>query len=488
MCRESNSPEPCVKTWGPKKQQKESVTPNSNIEVLTPSTDGLLVSDKHRAERASTPVAPLNLSRPISNYDPSIDPVDTYILQRAYLELCDANSRYFLDMKFLHLLVSDYGLSIAHPSLRQAIVLFCHQLWPDTRLLNAVERQRWRTRYALRCKIAQLNVDAGDLFATFFVARYHYLCGEFEETKHYSRGFNSLMKHLLKSAGETSNETAVQFWVCLRVYLQGQVDDKGTLLLEAFGDQYDHPQFHDIQMMYQMLRVGAGEEEIRQLAVWPLFLKLLSLYAQGISAVKEYVSLHRVEIAATLDGFNQEYSFRRIDFCLGDITEEIVTRTREILRKTQRLLYYHCCRLILSTLDASPPGQDAQKHATIVAATRLFDCIRRLEDTVNQHTSMPTISKEFPDIPSLAAVAGHEISMLLYPPLIISGIQIGQSFTAFAKKEICRAETMFCKFSRDIIRPLLADIIELVIPPRGPHGERGWLVKEFLWDLQLELI
>jgi hypothetical protein len=54
------------------------------------------------------------------------------------------------------------------------------------------------------------------------------------------------------------------------------------------------------------------------------------------------------------------------------------------------------------------------------------------------------------------------------------------NFFDMAKRGIISALTATWWESGDIIPALLGDIAELVTPPPGPGGERGWLIQEFL--------
>ena len=117
-------------------------------------------------------------SRALTLYDGSIDPTDACLLQRVYCETpCDTYTE-AVWLRLIQKFVYIHGPSISHPSLRQAILLYCRPLWSETSSFEDIERQRQRARHALRLKLNQLSkVDEGDLFAAFFIA-FHFLRAE----------------------------------------------------------------------------------------------------------------------------------------------------------------------------------------------------------------------------------------------------------------------------------------------------------------------
>jgi hypothetical protein len=63
---------------------------------------------------------------------------------------------------------------------------------------------------------------------------------------------------------------------------------------------------------------------------------------------------------------------------------------------------------------------------------------------------------------------------------ILGQIVTVPNFFDMAKGKIISMFTAAWGESGDIIPALLGDIIELVTPPPGLGGERGWLIQEFL--------
>ena len=53
------------------------------------------------------------------------------------------------------------------------------------------------------------------------------------------------------------------------------------------------------------------------------------------------------------------------------------------------------------------------------------------------------------------------------------------NFVAYVKKGICNIQLCVCNEAYDIIKTILADVID-VTPTRNTKGERGWLTENFL--------
>lgn len=62
---------------------------------------------------------------------------------------------------------------------------------------------------------------------------------------------------------------------------------------------------------------------------------------------------------------------------------------------------------------------------------------------------------------------------------------IKAQFVASVKEVFCRVQLSVCNEAHDIIKSILADVID-TIPTRTATGERGWLTENFMkhfgWD------
>lgn len=183
FCRSHNAPEPCVKILGPKTEAR---------------------------------VAP---SRPITRYDPSIEPQHVNLLQYLY-----SNEYVLLDgykpFRFLFRLMSSiYTPSIEHIGLRHAILACAaYHLDRGDSALHVDQAIR-----ELRRKLRDPNnIDEGDLFLSCLLAR----CGSYAEQDREqmicanSRGFVSIMRHLFNRVqGAIDHYPLAIFWPLARDFL-----------------------------------------------------------------------------------------------------------------------------------------------------------------------------------------------------------------------------------------------------------------------------
>src|SRR5205814_6004229 len=123
-----------------KTSAKKEATAADAVPVMTSNTiDGL--SD-------------LSRSRPVLIYDTSISSADTYILHRAYLEGSFANHNELVRLRLIQKFAFVYGQSLSHPSLRQAVLLYCRPFWRETCTWDEIIEQRHRALNALRRRIS----------------------------------------------------------------------------------------------------------------------------------------------------------------------------------------------------------------------------------------------------------------------------------------------------------------------------------------------
>jgi hypothetical protein len=400
-CRESNSADPCVKTWGPKKQREQStVTRVSMFEV----TDGeIVVQNEPRQDDIWLPVTQLTQSRPISNYDPSIDSAETHLLQRVYLNPSALDTLSVLELRLICQIACVYGPSICHSSLRRAVILFCLPIWSESMCANRLEEQRRQTRNALKCRVNDpAKLDEGDLLSVFLVARHYTLCasfgdGNYTEAQRHTKGFFSLI-NFLQSAQRSGKHFVLQsLWPLLAAYAVSQID-----MVQGFVyiDWSCRAQTHTLLKAWEylpslrLLQFRFDRRQNIRVGMFYCFVALRSLYEvkwkhKGTDSLWDTDSTScQVAVEATLNSYDQEYAFSRIDtFLAWQQWSDIGTRVL-LLREIWGLFFHHLCRFLHGALF--PPNESPQvlTQSRIVTATRFMEILRRLEMMVNRHIAV----------------------------------------------------------------------------------------------------
>jgi hypothetical protein len=222
------------------------VLPSSD-DVSPEETEDIPISDEHDAQNILTQLTQWVPSRPLTNYDPSIEPAQRYILQRTYLE---GPEEFHYHLNLIHVFAIVYGSTISHATLRQAVVLFCQLIWRDTFTGFEMEEQRRRARHALSRKLTDpKKIDEGDLLAAFFLAAYCFESGSSAEGRRHTLGFRSLMRHLLACSGTRSDAFVLRaLWPFLKISLFCRCFDVVDRAYRQFLDSREacnlHAYFH----------------------------------------------------------------------------------------------------------------------------------------------------------------------------------------------------------------------------------------------------
>jgi hypothetical protein len=366
------------------------------------------VPDEQRTEDTWSPVAQLTQSRAISNYDPSIDSAETYLLQRAYLDPSALDNISQLELRLILKIALVYGHSIRHPILRQAVVLFCLPIWSDGQ--SKVEEQRRRTRNALKCRLnGPVKLDEGDLLSVFLVHRHYTISasdGNTTEAKRHAEGFFSLI-NFLQSAGRSDKHFALQgLWPFLAAQIVGRIHSRQGLVYMDWSCQ---TQIHTLikaweyRTSFQVLQLPFHREGLISVGMYNCLLALRSLYEvkwkrEGGDIWDTHSTSCKAGVEAALDAYDQEHVFSSIDAYLA-LPWWDHWGTPKILAAHVRSLYnYHYCRLLHDAMF--PPNESPQvgRESRIVTATRFMECLRRVEMMVNRYVVHPAPRDSFLEV------------------------------------------------------------------------------------------
>lgn len=361
--------------------------------------DELVVPDEQRTEETWSPVAQLTQSRPISNYDPSIDSAETYLLQRVYLNPSALDNISQPELRLILKIAIVYGHSIRHPILRQAVVLFCLPIWSGMVTHDQLEEQRCRTRYALRARMNDpTKLDEGDLLAMVLVGRHYMLWtaargeGNHTEARRYADGFLAIMHHVLRRFRTSGERLAFgSFWPNLASLLLTVIDTRtGNFVLLDMS----RPDINVLIRMWDFsthhpLVTPFGLDPSNVPWLWPCYIALRSLYRltqteESASIQDAHGTSFEAKIKARLMQLDQEKLFSVIERQLGprrwpDATGSIITDA------ALNLFLYHLSRLLEWSLY--PPAEALQDstHWRIVIGTRVIDCLLRIETMIDRH-------------------------------------------------------------------------------------------------------
>jgi hypothetical protein len=336
----------------------------------------------------SSVIARSDPSRALSVYDASIDSADVYLLQRTYCEAFVDTHEEVVWLRLFQKLAYIYGPSITHPSLRQAILLYCRYLWRESHTFEDIERQRQRARYALRLKLNQPSkVDEGDLFAAFFMASHFLLMRERKEGLKHVSGFFALMQHLLSVSGPNTNSyTLGVFWSLLGITIMEMADNDETSanrVYQSFFAVFGHRNLLNFRELLNILGVPRNRGYGRHITLgWilPLFVKLKALYGfneAGGGLGTQQVAPTRIlmDIKAAYNEFDDDYMYSHVRHCILDSWRN---RNHRGCSYIQRLFLYHLSYVILRILLAS----EHDKAVKFESAQRLFGYLQWIEDTI----------------------------------------------------------------------------------------------------------
>jgi hypothetical protein len=449
MCQESKSAEPCVKIWGPKKQNQNTITTRIPLFEVPQSSDNNPVEETRRDNNVERVSAQGKPSRTLTAYDSSIQAAEVHILERAYLGAAQdlPNDDHFSNqLMVIRLLSCVYGQSIAHPSLRHAIVLFCRPIWSETFDVKDVELSRLRVRRALGRRVNTSMLDEGDIIATWLVACHYFYSGDRVEAMHHAVGFCALINHVLKLG---QGFTLGFLWRFLRILLIALGSPDDVVQLQRATSRYTARflvcrQVYDFGLYSQTLGFWPGAFSNFGALAWSL--DLSNLYRirrnnKDIIVHRSQLNVPSAEIEMSLNVHDQELPFTYFDGVLAGRFPPLFHLGQFVAAS----IAYHVCQLVLCAVRNPPDGGEGnQFHSRLIAATRLFDFLHRFEDTVDRHIS--------------------------------SSINCDPNFITWIKQLVCIVVRKVCGTGQDFIVPLLEDIVHVV----APVPNRGWLIGEFL--------
>lgn len=402
--------------------EQEFTSSDSNVEYARTTSTTLSVMDPSMLEESdedftstnptldyaqdnSTSSSMISLSRPVSNYDPRIDATDVSILQHAYEEACNVNHKELIFLRLFRRFSYVYGHSIKHPSLREAVLLYCRGIWDDTwGSCEEIIKQDSRAFHAMQVRLNEpATVNEGDLFAAFLLAHHHLRSNEYSEGMENVRGLFTLMGYLYDSAGRSLSGFELRtLWSLARDYVTGWFVHKGKWWL-AHSPEYARvlgcSNVQECQDYHHQLEIPFGSREKRQWS-WKYaarhFLHLKSLYpsfaGNGSYETRQSVYSQLVDIQDYLNQLDEEeeYYLLRSDPLAK-------WKSREDGYQLGPFLYlfcYHLCRLMLSVL-LKPSDRGYSKHSRIMAANQFLKSFNEIEYIVDRCQFLPVNEDSF---------------------------------------------------------------------------------------------
>ena len=346
-------------------------TPTSNSVTRT-SNPSLSQSDE--TEDVSVPFASLDLSRPITVYDSSIDPVDLHILQQAFERFTDP-SQGVLVARLIPKFALAYGLSISHPSLRCAIVLYCGPMWPEFSDSDRIAQLRRGACRALGRRLKRPDVlDEGDLFAAFFLASYFYNSG-YDELFRYVKGFFAIARRLFDVTERSITTSQFQlFWRMLIYDISTWAGiDLSTLIPQASKFRLTPSHYRE---WCRTLGLPSDEKQLPVFMSYSYFATLKAIYKE--TRMLEQNDLRAIkDIEAHLANTDEPYSYWCFEYFM--VKQWKLHPQSEVVWFSDLLNYNWCCLLI----GVLPPSSD-KLNFPIVAETRVFTFFSRIEYCVER--------------------------------------------------------------------------------------------------------
>jgi hypothetical protein len=352
----------------------ESVMPTSNRWKLPQS-------DQASTDNGMLPFASLDLSRPITVYDSSIDPTDLHILQNAFQAFTDRSCKYLM-RRLIPKFALVYGTSISHPSLRHAIVLYSRTVLPQIRFSSPHEKaqQRRRTRQALGRRLKRPDVlDEGDLFAAYFVAAHFgfYTADYDEQLPVYAKGCLAVARHMFDAANRSLTKNSFQiFWGMLIWDLSGWARLDGSRLIpQGFLGLVFGPSQYGEWCRILDLRLSSLEPKPFCFDLSDAYFVALTRFYTETRMFEEDDLRTIKEAKAYLTNADEPRGYWSFELHLGRSQS-----LRTTINWFKDLLYYNWCCLLISLF---PPSSD-KLNFRIVVETRVFTFFGRIENAVDR--------------------------------------------------------------------------------------------------------
>lgn len=356
-----------------------------------------LLSNPTSTRRTSATLLQLGPPRPVTLYDPSIDPADAHVLQHTYLEASDLEHEELLCQRMFQRFAFLYGQSLLHPTLRHVVVLHCRAAL--LLKLNVNDDDADRRQLARRALRRRLNVpeivDVGDMFAAFFLCCHFLRRRCFSEDVIHLLGFLALAQHLSNVSEEASKAFPLMVFLPLAkrhairfaITLSDLIPTFDAVISIAIG----YIDIHELELQpaYQALGLPFRDIEAR---TWSSsffsapFRELKKLY---LSLIESRNSLTRssgcnfqrlLELQNAVNGVDEEllYTFieREIMISINQncrLFRLVGFKAIEILRLSLSQILLRALLPCLQTLDPESPLR------RIMAANHLFASFRRIE-------------------------------------------------------------------------------------------------------------
>jgi len=352
----------------------ETHTANSVTTTSNPSADGESTNDHDTA-----PFASLDLSRPVTVYDSSIDPMALHILQKAFESFTDPSHEVFVH-RLIPKFALIYGTSISHPSLQRAIVLYCAPMWNEFSSADKIAQLRRSACQALGRRLKRPDVlEEGDLFASFLVACHFYKSGSDEQS--YTKGFFAVARRLFDAADTKITNSPFQlFWRMLIYDFSGWSRLDGSTLIPQGSKFRLIPSHYGRWRQALDLPLSSLDEKQNPVIVsHSYFATVKAIYKETPMLELEENDLRTIkDIKAHLTNTDELYAYWCFDFY---VVEYWKLHAHSAVAWFSDLLNYNWCCLLISIL---PPSSD-NLNFPIVAATRVFTFFSRIEYSVDQH-------------------------------------------------------------------------------------------------------
>ena len=294
----------------------------------------------------------LDLSRPLTVYDSSINSPDVQILQKAFRSFADPTCR-ILVHKLIPKFTLVYGNSISHPSLHHAIILYCVGKFPEFSDSRTITEQSQRARQALDRRLKRRDLlDEGDLFAAFFIALFNNSVDHEDFKQVYE--FLGLARYLFYAAAlSVAKPTFYTFW---RLLVWDILSDSGVSIhnavpeLDFFGPR-------DYQEWESALNVDS-EHRNTLLDLSPSYFQTLETFyimdqtrrANNSDMVDVSVRSWIIDIETQLKTADEQSWYQAFDQWLGEGWRNSLTypRPEGIF---WHLLHYNFCHPLLNALS-----------------------------------------------------------------------------------------------------------------------------------------
>lgn len=345
----------------------------------------------------------LEVSRPLTIYDPSIDPEDVYILQSAYSEASNPTHPQQNVFRLFQKFSLVYGPSILHPSLRHTVVTFCMRWLP---YLNhgffEMDGRVQSARRALRHRLSDVTkIDEGDMFASFLLALHGIEGCKYNEAKIHVQGFINLMIHLYNKARKQLNFYPLSiFWrmardeIILKAFKTSMLDGMDisvhelssvlgyTIIQERTryqelltGTRNDDPISVFITASYQQFSTLKNLLRTRKGPYWRIHTKYDSDFKLVLSNLQ--ADFNRIDDDNIFESFTQ---ILNKTWELGNIDgDESCRQARDIVTG---LVLRHLSRLLFIYLEAESGFQWRNSPARKKTASDFFVLIHRVHSAV----------------------------------------------------------------------------------------------------------